>query len=54
MSGPKSVAQAIRSMVDLFGPAKRWDDEKIDEWLRQFTDVIIEDLDRLNGKGGMS
>lgn len=46
------LAAVSWKMIDLFGPAKRWDDEKIDEWLRQFTDVIIDDLARLNGHGG--
>lgn len=43
------LAAVSWKMIDLFGPAKRWDDEKIDEWLRQFTDVIIDDLARLGG-----
>lgn len=39
-------------MIELFGPAGRPDGEPIDKWLRQFTDVIIDDLARLGGKGG--
>lgn len=39
-------------MIELFGPAGRPDGEPIDRWLRQFTDVIIDDLARLGGNGG--
>ena len=39
-------------MIELFGPAGRPDGEPIDKWLRQFTDVIIDDLAHLGGKGG--
>lgn len=45
------LAAVSWKMIELFGPAGRPDGEPIDKWLREFTDVIIDDLARLNGKG---
>jgi len=46
------LTAASWKMIELFGPARRLDGSAVDKWLFEFTDIIIDDLARLNGNGG--